>query len=122
MVSKRVLIVDDSAFIRAALSEILTDNGYAVVDQGVNGREGVLKFTQLRPDLVTLDVVMPELGGLEALKEIMALDRNAKVLMVTGEGDQATIISAIQLGAKGFVVKPFEVNAVLSEVKRILKG
>ena len=117
---KRILITDDSSFIRTTLRDILTAGGYEVVGEADSGEQAIIKFQELLPDLVTLDVEMPVKTGLEALKGIMDLDRKAKVLMVTAEGQQATIVTAIQSGAKGFLVKPFKSDDVIAEVKRIL--
>lgn len=119
--AKKILIVDDSAFIRTALRDILTDNGYEVAGEAENGGQAIAKFKELLPDLVTMDVVMAGETGLEALKEIINLDRRANVLMVTAMGKQAMVIEALQAGAKGFLIKPFESKAVVAEIKRILK-
>ena len=118
--AKKILIVDDSAFIRMALRDILTTAGYEVAGEADGGEQAVVKFKELSPDLVTLDVVMVGEGGLEVLQEIIKLDRKAKVLMVTAVGKQSMVVDAIQAGAKGFLIKPFESNAVVAEVKRIL--
>lgn len=119
--AKKILIVDDSAFIRMALRDILTESGYEVIGEAENGWQAIEKFKELLPDLVTMDVLMADETGLEALKEIMKLDRNAKVLMVTAMGKQAMVVEALQAGAKGFLIKPFESHAVVAEIKRILK-
>lgn len=119
--AKKILVVDDSAFIRTALRDILTTSGYEVIGEAENGEQAILKFKELLPDLMTLDVVMGKESGLEVLQQIMGVDRNAKVLMVTAEGKQSMIIEALQAGAKGFLLKPFQPGAVLTEVKRILK-
>jgi len=118
---KRILIVDDSAFIRMALSDILKENGYEIAGEAENGAQAFEKFKELHPDLVTMDVVMAGESGLQAMREIMNLDRSAKVLMVTAMGKQAMVIEALQAGAKGFLIKPFESKAVIAEIKRILK-
>ena len=118
--AKKILIVDDSAFIRMALRDILTTNGYEVTGEADNGEQAIAKFQELRPDLVTLDVVMPGKGGLETLQEIIKLDPTVKTLMVTAVGKQSMVIESLQAGAKGFLIKPFEPNAVIAEVKRIL--
>jgi two-component system chemotaxis response regulator CheY len=104
-----------------ALHDILTEKGYQVAGEAENGEQAVVKFKELLPDLVTMDVVMAGETGLEALRKIMDLDRNAKVLMVTAMGKQAMVVEALQAGAKGFLIKPFESNAVIAEIKRILK-
>jgi two-component system chemotaxis response regulator CheY len=119
--AKRILIVDDSAFIRMALRDIVTADGYEVIGEAESGAQAIEKFKELLPDLVTLDVVMPGETGLGTLQGIMNLDRNAKVLMVTAMGKQSMIVDAVQAGAKGFLIKPFEPTAVIAEIKRILK-
>ena len=119
--AKRILIVDDSAFMRMALRDILTTNDYEVVGEAENGQQAMVKFKEWLPDLVTMDVVMAGETGLEVLRQIMDLDRNAKVLMVTAVSKQSMVVDALQAGAKGFLIKPFELNAVLAEIKRILK-
>ncbi len=119
--AKKILIVDDSAFIRMALSDILKESGYEVVGEAENGAQAIEKFKALHPDLVTMDVVMAGEGGLQALRELISLDRSANVLMVTAMGKQAMVIEALQAGAKGFLIKPFESKAVIAEIKRILK-
>jgi len=120
-VAKKILIVDDSAFIRMTLRDILTESGYEVVSEAENGAQAIIKFKEFQPDLVTMDVVMAGETGLQALKEIISLDRSAKVLMVSAMSKQAMVIDALQAGAKGFLIKPFEYNAVVAEIKRILK-
>ena len=119
--AKKILIVDDSAFIRITLRDILTTNGYEVVGEADSCDDAIIKFKELSPDLVTLDVVMPGVSGLETLQAIIILDRNAKVLMLTAVDKQSLIVEAIQAGAKGFLIKPFSADGVLSEIKRILE-
>ena len=110
---KNILICDDAAFMRMMIKDILTKNGYE------NGKEAVEKYAQLKPDLVTLDITMPEMDGLEALKGIMAEDPQAKVVMCSAMGQQAMVIEAVQNGAKDFIVKPFRAEKVIETVKRI---
>lgn len=119
--AKRILIVDDSAFIRKTLRNILTTNGYEVVGEAESGDEAIIKYKELHPDLVTMDVLMPGVSGLETLQALMILDRNANVLMITVEGKQSMVVESVQVGAKGFLAKPFSASAVLAEVQRILK-
>ena len=119
--AKKILIVDDSAFIRTVLRDILVASGYEVAGEAESGEQAVIKFKELHPDLVTLDMMMAGENGLKALQGIINLDRNANVLMVTAQGRQSLIIDAVQAGAKGFLTKPFEPNAVIAEIKRILK-
>ena len=115
-----VLICDDAAFMRSLLSDILTDAGFQVVGEAQNGAEAVDKFRQLRPDLVTMDILMPDMGGIDAVREIVKLEPRAKVLMCSAMGQQALVVEAIQAGAKDFVVKPFQPSRVLEAVQRVL--
>ncbi|MCL6631988.1 MAG: response regulator [Alicyclobacillus herbarius] len=118
--SKRILVVDDAAFMRMMIKDILTKNGYQVVGEATNGHEAVEKYQELRPDLVTLDITMPELDGIGALKKIRAFDPDARVIMCSAMGQQAMVIDAIQAGARDFVVKPFQADRVLEAVKKAL--
>ena len=116
---KRILIVDDAAFMRMMLKDILTKNGFEVCGEGVNGKDGVSKFKELNPDLVTLDITMPEMTGLDALKEIKAINPDAKVVMCSAMGQQAMVIEAIQSGARDFIVKPFQADRVIDSINKI---
>lgn len=116
----RILIVDDAAFMRMMLKDILTRNGYEVCGEGINGKDGIDKFKELKPDLVTLDITMPEMTGLDALKEIMKLNPDAKAVMCSAMGQQAMVIEAIQSGAKDFIVKPFQADRVIESIKKVL--
>jgi two-component system chemotaxis response regulator CheY len=118
--ANKILVVDDAAFMRMMIKEILSKNGFDVVGEAQDGREAVTKFKDLNPDLVTLDITMPELDGLGALKEIRAFDPNAKVIMCSAMGQQAMVIDAIQAGAKDFIVKPFQADRVLEAIKKVL--
>lgn len=115
---KSVLIVDDAAFMRMMLKDILTKNGYAVVGEAENGTDAVEKYEELRPDLVTMDITMPEKDGITALKEILSVDPNAKIIMCSAMGQQAMVIDSIQAGAKDFIVKPFQPDRVLEAVAK----
>lgn len=117
--SKRVLIVDDAAFMRMMIKDILTKNGYEVIGEAENGNQAVEKFKELQPDLVTMDITMPEKDGIEALKEIKAYDSNAVVIMCSAMGQQAMVIDAIQAGAKDFIVKPFQADRVIEAISKI---
>jgi two-component system chemotaxis response regulator CheY len=117
-----VLIVDDAAFMRMMIKDILMKNGLDVAGEADNGNTAVAKFKELRPDLVTLDITMPEKDGIAALKEILALDRSAKVVMCSAMGQQAMVIEAIQAGAKDFIVKPFKPERVLDAINKTLGG
>ena len=115
----RVLIVDDAAFMRISIKNMLTKNGYEVVGEAENGKIGVEKYKELSPDIVTMDITMPELSGLDALKEIMKIDPNAQVIMVSAMGQEAMVRDAIISGAKGFIVKPFKEDGIISAIKKI---
>jgi len=118
--SKRILIVDDAAFMRMMIKDILEKNGYDVVGEASDGAQAVEKFKELNPDLVTMDITMPEVDGIAALKQIRAMDPNAKVIMCSAMGQQAMVIDAIQAGAKDFIVKPFQADRVLEAIKKTL--
>jgi len=103
----RVLIVDDAAFMRMMLRDILTKNGYEVAGEAENGAQAVERYKEVKPDLVTMDITMPEMDGITAVREIKKIDPAAKIVMVSAMGQQAMVIEAIQAGAIDFVVKPF---------------
>jgi two-component system chemotaxis response regulator CheY len=115
---KTVLIVDDTKFMRNILASILKKKDLEIVGEAVNGREAIEKYKALKPDLVTMDIIMPEIDGIQAVKEIMKIDPNAKVLMCSAMGQQALVIEAIQAGAKDFVIKPFQPTRVMEAVDR----
>lgn len=118
--SARVLIVDDAAFMRMMIKEILTKNGYEVVGEASDGYQAIEKYKEVQPDLVTMDITMPEMDGITALKEIRKIDPNAKVIMCSAMGQQAMVIDAIQAGAKDFIVKPFQPERVLEAIHKTL--
>lgn len=118
--SNKVLIVDDAAFMRMMIKEILTKNGYTVVGEASDGAQALEKYKELGPDLVTMDITMPEMDGITALKEIKKIDANARVIMCSAMGQQAMVIDAIQAGAKDFIVKPFQADRVLEAIKKTL--
>ena len=117
----RILIVDDSRTSRKILRSILEDAGHEVIGEAMDGQDGVNKYKDLRPDLVTLDITMPVMDGLEALKCIREIDGNAKVIMVTAAGQQNKMIDAIKLGASEFVTKPFEPDEIVKMVNKLVK-
>lgn len=117
---KRILIVDDAAFMRMMIKEILTGYGFEVVGEAHDGLMAIDKYNELRPDLVTLDITMPEMDGITALKEIKKFDPEAKVIMCSAMGQQAMVIDAIQAGAKDFIVKPFQADRVIEVIKKTL--
>ncbi|MDU2066174.1 MAG: response regulator [Sporomusaceae bacterium] len=114
----RVLIVDDAAFMRMMIKDILSKNGYEVVGEAENGARAVEKWQELRPELTTMDITMPEMDGIAAVKEIKKIDANAKVIMCSAMGQQAMVIEAIQAGARDFIVKPFQPDRVLEAVRK----
>jgi len=118
--ANRILIVDDAAFMRMMIRDILSKNGYEVVGEAQDGAQAVEKYKELKPDLITMDITMPEMDGIAALKEIKKLDGNAKVIMCSAMGQQAMVIDAIQAGAKDFIVKPFQADRVIEAIKKTL--
>lgn len=116
----RVLVVDDAAFMRMMIKDILSKNGFEVVGEGANGLQAVEKYKELKPDLTTMDITMPEMDGISALKEIRKIDPHANVIMCSAMGQQAMVIDSIQAGAKDFIVKPFQPDRVLEAVNKIL--
>jgi two-component system, chemotaxis family, chemotaxis protein CheY len=117
---RTVLICDDAVFMRTMLSDILTNAGFSVVGQAQTGTEAVAKYKELQPDLVTMDIVMPDMGGIEAVKKIVEDYPDAKILMCSAMGQQSLVVEAIQAGARDFVVKPFQPSRVLEAVQRVL--
>ena len=120
--SKRVLIVDDAAFMRMMIKDILSKNGYEVVAEAGNGTEAVEMYKEHGPDLVTMDITMPEMDGIAALKEMRATEPNARVIMCSAMGQQAMVIDAIQAGAKDFIVKPFQADRVLEAINKTMNS
>jgi len=116
----RVLVVDDAAFMRKMVTDALTGGGHEVVGEAGNGAEAVARFQELRPDVMTLDITMPEKDGIAALKEIVALDPGAKVVMCSALGQESKVLESIKLGAKDFVVKPFQPDRVLGAIEKAL--
>ncbi len=115
----RVLIVDDAAFMRMSIRAILEKNGFHVLDEAENGALGIKKYKECQPDIVTMDITMPELDGIEALKAIMEYDLNAKVVMVTAMGQENMVIKAVLSGAKSFIVKPFKEEQVVNTLTKV---
>ena len=116
----RVLVVDDAAFMRKMVTDALTKGGHEVVGEGANGAEAVERYQELKPELTTLDITMPEKDGLEALKEIVALDPSAKVIMCSALGQESKVLEAVKSGAKDFVVKPFQADRILDAAAKAL--
>ncbi|WP_217585599.1 response regulator [Lentibacillus saliphilus] len=118
--SNNILIVDDAAFMRMMIKDILVKNGFNVVGEAPDGAVAVEKYKELQPDLVTMDITMPEKDGIEALKEIRAINPDAKIIMCSAMGQQAMVIDAIQSGAKDFIVKPFQADRVIEAIQKAL--
>ncbi|MCY7569762.1 response regulator [Bacillus safensis] len=116
----KVLIVDDAAFMRMMIKDILVKNGFDVVGEAENGAQAVEKYKETSPDLVTMDITMPEMDGITALKEIKQIDASAKIIMCSAMGQQPMVIDAIQAGAKDFIVKPFQADRVLEAINKTL--
>jgi two-component system chemotaxis response regulator CheY len=116
----RVLIVDDAAFMRKMLRDALSGGGHEVVGEASNGNEAVQRFQELRPELTTLDITMPEKDGLQALREILSVDPTARVVMCSALGQESKVLESIKAGAKDFVVKPFQAERVLEAVGKAL--
>lgn len=116
----RVLIVDDSAFMRMALKSMLERNGFEVVGEAENGAAGIKKYLELKPDIVTLDITMPEMNGIQVLTRIRAIDPNSKVVMVSAMGQESFERQSIELGAKSFLIKPLIENHVIKTLTQVL--
>ncbi len=115
-----ILIVDDAAFMRMMIKDILSKNGYIVVGEAENGLKAVEKFKELTPDLVIMDITMPEMDGIQAVKQIKTINSAAKIIMCSAMGQQAMVIESIQAGARDFIVKPFQADRVIEAVKKVV--
>ena len=120
--AQRILICDDAIFMRTMIADILTGAGYEIAGEAESGLQAVERYKTLKPDLVTMDIVMPDMGGIEAVRAIVATNPEAKILMCSAMGQQSLVVEAIQAGAKDFVVKPFQPVRVLEAVQRVLAG
>ncbi len=118
--AQSVLLVDDASFMRMMLKNILVGSGYEVAGEAENGAKAIEQYKALKPDLVIMDIIMPEMGGIDAVREIMKLSPGAKILMCSSMGQQSLVVEAIQAGAKDFIVKPFQPSNVLEAVKKVL--
>jgi two-component system chemotaxis response regulator CheY len=118
--AKNVMVVDDAAFMRMMIKDILSKNGYNIVGEAENGKKAVDTYAECKPDLVLMDITMPEMDGIQALKAIRGNDPNASIIMCSAMGQQAMVIEAIQSGAKDFIVKPFQADRVLEAVKKVI--
>ena len=118
--AKKILLVDDAAFMRKMIGDTLSKNGYTELFEAVDGADAVEKFSEIGPDLVIMDITMPNMDGLEALKAIRAKDGNANVVMCSAMGQESMVMDAVRSGAKDFIVKPFQADRVLKTVTSIL--
>lgn len=117
----RVLIVDDSKTSRRFLSNMLTEAGHEVVAEAVDGEEGIKKYEEFKPDIVTMDITMPKLDGIDAVSEIIKIDPDARIVMVTAAGQKSNIVEALKRGAADFIQKPFESSAILSVIEKVME-
>ena len=111
--AQRIMLVDDASFMRMMLKNILVGSGYEVIGEAENGAKAIEQFKALKPDLVIMDIIMPEMGGIDAVREIVKVNPGAKILMCSSMGQQSLVVEAIQAGAKDFIVKPFQPSNVL---------
>jgi two-component system chemotaxis response regulator CheY len=117
----RVLVADDAAFMRHMIKEIIEPEGFEVVREAADGVEAVEAFRELHPDVVTMDIVMPRSSGIDAVKKIIEVDPQARIVMCSALGQETLVMEAIQAGAKDFIVKPFKPDAVLATLKKVLE-
>ncbi len=118
--AQTILVVDDATFMRMMLKDILTKAGYEVIGEAADGNEALARYQELKPDLVTLDITMPNKDGIAALKDIKAADPDALCVMCSAMGQQSMVIEAIQAGAKDFIVKPFQADRVIESIRKVL--
>ena len=117
-----ILITDDTAFMRMTLKNILSKNGYSIVGEAQDGLEAIEKYKSENPDLVTMDITMPNMDGISAIKEIMQIDQAAKIIVCSAMGQKGLVIEALSAGAKDFIVKPFQPDRILEAVQKALEG
>ena len=116
----KILIVDDAAFMRMMVKDILVKNGYEVIGEAKNGMEAIELYKKERPDVVTMDITMPVMDGIQAVKQIKAFDPTAKIIMCSAMGQQGMVMDAIKAGARDFIVKPFQADRVLEAIKKVI--
>lgn len=116
----RILVVDDAAFMRMTLKNILTKHGFEVVGEAENGKQALFKYKELKPDLVTMDITMPDMDGIQAVKEIKNNFPVAKIIMCSAMGQNVMVVEAIEAGAKDFILKPFQEDLVVDRIKKVL--
>ena len=116
---KKILIVDDATFMRVSIKNMLSKNGYEVIGEAENGKVAIQKYQELSPDIVTMDITMPEMDGLASLKKILSLNPSANVVMISAMGQEGMVREAVLAGAKGFVVKPFKEDVILSALSNL---
>jgi len=119
--SNRVLVADDARFMRQLIREIIEPEGFEVVGEAADGRAVVEEFSRLQPDVITMDIVMPKRSGIDAAKEILALDPGARIVMVSALGQEALVMEALQAGAADYVVKPFKPDAVIATLRKLVE-
>jgi len=119
-VAHKIMLVDDASFMRMMLKNILVGSGYEIVGEAENGAKAIEQFKSLKPELTIMDIIMPEMGGIDAVREIVKINPSAKILMCSSMGQQSLVVEAIQAGAKDFIVKPFQPSNVLEAVKKVL--
>lgn len=120
MSEKTILLVDDAAFMRMMLKDILVKNGYNIVGEAENGIKAIEKYKELKPNLTILDITMPEMDGIQAARGIKEADPNAVIIMCSAMGQQSMVIESIQAGARDFIVKPFQANRVIEAVQKVI--
>jgi two-component system chemotaxis response regulator CheY len=119
---KKVLIVDDASVARLMIKKILTQSDFTIIGEAANGKDALVKYKELKPDIVTMDMIMPEADGIQATKDILAFDKNAKVVIVSGIDQKEMLVQAINAGASSYIVKPFESDRVISTLNEVLNN
>jgi Response regulator containing CheY-like receiver, AAA-type ATPase, and DNA-binding domains len=117
---KKIMIVDDSVIIRQRLKELFKNKGFEVVAEVESGEKAIIKFRDCKPDIITMDITLPGISGIEAVKKLIEIDSNVKIIMITAMGERTTVLQAIKLGAVNFIVKPFQEGKVMSVIREVL--